>query len=188
MLLGAPENDKSKKVKDFRAVCHCTFVFFSFSIPSPPVIMFNHFPHLFCWVNLCLASQKYCLGGLETQTNYIIQIKVCPVSDNTKTNLFFVYTPLPLTKLPLEIYISILTAFQLFVNFFVLQLTKEKKYLTSTLEEVLSAEVFFSDVIKSCLKPCPTFSVESPDGFAACTTDFIHWCFSKCQQGVVFQN
>lgn len=56
----------------------------------------------------------------------IIQIEGCPVSDNTKTNLFFVYTPLPLTKLPLEIYISILTAFQLFVIFFALQLTKEK--------------------------------------------------------------
>lgn len=74
----------------------------------------------------------------------IIQIEGCPVSDNTKANLFFVYTPLPLTKLPLEIYISILTAFQLFVIFFALQLTKGKKTtLTSTLEEVLSTEGFF---------------------------------------------
>lgn len=39
MLLGAPENDKSKEVKDFKAVCHCTFVFLPFVVPSPPVIM-----------------------------------------------------------------------------------------------------------------------------------------------------
>lgn len=56
----------------------------------------------------------------------IIQIEGCPVSDNTKTNLFFVYTPLPLTKLPLEIYISILTAFQLFVTFFCFATDKRK--------------------------------------------------------------
>lgn len=39
MLLEALENNKSKEVKDFKAVCHCTFVFLSFFTLSPPVIM-----------------------------------------------------------------------------------------------------------------------------------------------------
>lgn len=107
----------------------------------------------------------------------IIQIEVCPVSDNTKTNLFFVYTLLPLTKLSLEIYISILTAFQLFVIFLFCNLQKKKKSDINLGRGTVRRSFFFfffSDVIKSCLKPCPTFSVESPDGFAACTTDFIH--------------
>lgn len=39
MVLGAPQKDKTKEGKDFKATSHCTFVFLSSLIPSPPVIM-----------------------------------------------------------------------------------------------------------------------------------------------------
>lgn len=186
MLLGAPENNKSKKAEGFKAVCHCTFVSLSFFTPRVILCLSISPTSSVEWI--CAYPHRSIVWVVWKLRQTVIQIEVCPVSDNTKTNLFFCLYSTTFDKASSrDLYLHpycLPTVCQFFCF-----ATDEKKYLTSTLEEVLSAEVFFFlDVIKSCLKPCPTFSVESPDGFAACTTDFIHWCFSKCQQGVVFQN
>lgn len=61
-------------------------------------------------------------------------MKVCPVSDKTETHLFLVYTPFPLTKLPLEMYIFIRAPLVLGCHLFLLCFATDggRKYLTST--------------------------------------------------------
>lgn len=61
----------------------------------------EHLRFFFC------IFRAFLLERLRHAGQTIIPVEVCPVSDKTKTNLFFVYPPLPLTELPLEMCIFI---------------------------------------------------------------------------------